>query len=90
MLGAAIALPWSLIRPWPSGPVARRLYTVLGAQAVSLALSTIRSPRVELSVFGGNWRSAGLLTHLVLLLFTLVIFSYLPVTHCESGTCFEP
>ena len=76
MTGLAIALPWTLARRFPAGPLAWRLYTLLAAQALSLAISTLGSRQIGLSLWGSNWRSFGLVTQLVLLLFTVVTFAY--------------
>ncbi len=62
-LGVAAALPWL-------SPVPRRLAILLGAQAMSLALSTVFSNRAALSVSGTDWRRFGLITQVALLLFT--------------------
>ena len=62
LIGTAIALP--LLFPWtrPAGRPARWLYSLAAAQVLSLTVSTVFSRRVELSVWGSNWRSLGL-TH---------------------------
>lgn len=70
-LGVAAALPWLAWprrrTPWLSPSWFGAL---LGAQALSLVLSTLASGRVELSIAGTNWRRFGLIAQLALLLFT--------------------
>src|SRR5436190_15421467 len=76
LIGAAIALP--LLFPWPlpRGSAARWLFALITAQTFSLALSTVFSRRPELSFWGSNWRSLGLLSQCVLLLLTVIVFSW--------------
>jgi hypothetical protein len=77
LIGTAIALP--LLFPWPA-PRSRTacwLFGLAAAQALSLALSTALSTRPELSLWGSNWRSLGLISQTVLLLLSLVVFSWI-------------
>jgi O-antigen ligase len=71
LLGVAAALPWTA----PGRLMARRegrwLLAVCAASAGSLILSSVFSSRVDLSVFGTNWRRFGLITQLAALLFAL-------------------
>ena len=50
---------------------------LLGAQAISLAMSSVLSADPALSVTGTNWRRLGLITHCGLLLFTFVTIAWL-------------
>src|SRR5207237_1637418 len=71
MLGAAAALPWFAPRKLLARREGRWFLAVCAVQAFSLALSTVFSSRVGLSVFGTNWRRFGLITQLALVLFTI-------------------
>jgi O-antigen ligase len=53
------------------------LTVLLAVQLASLVWSTAFSADPALSIGGGNWRRLGLLTHIALLLFTLISASYL-------------
>jgi O-antigen ligase len=77
LVGLAVMLPWIFPWPLPGSRAARLLYALLSAQVLSLSLSTLFSQRIGLSLYGSNWRSLGLLTHLLLVLLTLVTFRYL-------------
>jgi O-antigen ligase len=77
VIGTAIALPLSVAWPAPPGRAPRWLYVAIGVQALSLAISTVFSRRPELSLAGSNWRSLGLFSQYVLLLFTLLVFTWI-------------
>jgi O-antigen ligase len=77
LVGTAIALPLLLAWPLPRGGAGRALLGLITAQAFSLALSTAVSRRPEMSLWGSNWRTLGALTQAVLLLLTLLLFSWL-------------
>src|SRR5215475_10858240 len=77
LIGTAIALPFLFPWPVPRGRAARWLFGLAAAQALSLALSTALSTRPELSLWGSNWRSLGLISQTVLLLLSLVVFGWL-------------
>jgi O-antigen ligase len=76
MAGTAVFLPWLFPQLWRAGRTACGFLALLGAQAVSVALSTAFSTRSALSLWGSNWRSLGLVTNLTLILFTLVTFAW--------------
>lgn len=73
------------------------LTVLLALQLASLVWSTAFSTDPALSIGGGNWRRLGLLTHLALLLFTLIAASYLSADarrvriwlamFCAAGIC---
>jgi hypothetical protein len=77
LIATAIGLP--LLFPWPlpRGGAARWFCGLIAAQAVSLSLSTALSRRIELSLWGSNWRSLGLLQQAVVLLFALLSFAWI-------------
>lgn len=60
-----------------SDRVGRWFVVLIGAQAISLAVSTVFSTQTPLSFAGTNWRRLGLVPHLGLLLFALVLLGWL-------------
>jgi len=70
--GTALSLPFVDPRPLSATRTGRWFCLLLGAMFVSLLASTIFSTRMELSVFGTNWRQFGLITQSALLLFVFV------------------
>jgi len=71
--GTALSLPFLDPRPLFATRTGRWLCLLLGAMFVSLLASTVFSTRLELSVFGTNWRQFGLITQSALLLFVFVV-----------------
>jgi len=61
-----------MTNPWGRGFVA-----LIGAQALSLLVSTAFSLQIPLSFAGTNWRRLGLVTHIGLLVFALVALGWL-------------
>ena len=82
LLGAGVGvLWWEGYGPGLWAAVANRqgrwLVTLIGAQGLSLLLSTALSSQVPLSFAGTNWRRLGLITHVGLLVFALLILGWL-------------
>ncbi len=75
LLGVAVALPWFKAKTLTSRRSGQWICGLLGAQAISLVLSTVTSSRASLSVSGTNWRRFGLVTELALLIFTTIAAS---------------
>ena len=84
LCGAGIAaLLWTGYLPGARQVAADRggrvFVLLLGAQAISVAVSSVLSADPALSVTGTNWRRLGLITHGGLLLFTFVTVAWLGV-----------
>jgi len=75
LMGTGCALIWRSPGSFAGGR-ARLLYLLLGAQAVSLAVSTTFSSHRALSIWGSNWRSLGLIAQIALLLFAAVTLAW--------------
>ena len=76
MAGAAAALLWVCQRGLARVCTARWFYVLIGAQIVSLGLSTLLSHHVQLSMWGSNWRTLGLISQVTLLVTALAVFTY--------------
>ena len=72
LLGVAAALPWFSPARLLALRDGRWLAMLLGAQAVSLILSTAFSSQMGLSVSGTDWRRFGLITQVAVFLFTAI------------------
>ncbi|MBN9663924.1 MAG: O-antigen ligase family protein [Acidobacteria bacterium] len=85
LFGAGIALFWfednrrAVLSLW-HGRTGRWFIGLLGAQLVSLLLSTVMTAHPWFSVGGGNWRRFGLLSQTALVLFVL-----LAAAHCAAN-----
>jgi O-antigen ligase len=82
LLGTALALPWCAIhrqacRRLLAERAGRWFCALLGAQALSLALSTVLSGNPALSFSGTNWRRFGLVPQLAVLMFALTLAAWL-------------
>lgn len=60
-----------------TGSMVRWFVALIGTQALSLIVSTVFSTQTPLSFAGTNWRRLGLVPHLGLLMFTLVLLGWL-------------
>lgn len=93
IFGVVLAVPWFAARPKTgalSGFRAGRLLAILlGAQFVSVVLSTILSTNPGLSLGGTNWRRFGLVAQAAVLLFALLSAAELSARPGLRLTCFR-